>query len=54
MEREGSGELKHDGLESSVLEDTEEELILELGLCSSSLSLFLLVSEASKRLTCRV
>ena len=54
VEREGSGELKRDGLESGVLEDAEEELILELGLCSSSLSLFLLVSEASKRSTCRV
>ena len=33
---DGSGESKWAGLESIVLEDIEDQLVLELGLCSSS------------------
>ena len=39
---EGSGESKRAGLESIVLEDVEDQLVLELGLCSGSFSCFLL------------
>ena len=39
---EGSGELKRAGLESIVLEDVKDQLVLELGLCSRSLSCLLL------------
>lgn len=38
---EGSGELNHAGLDSIVLEDAEDQLVLELGLCSGSLSCLL-------------
>lgn len=36
------GELKHDGMESIMVEDMDDELLLELGLCSGALSLLLL------------
>ena len=39
---EGSGESKRAGLDSIVLEDVEDQLVLELGLCSGSFSCFLL------------
>ena len=39
---EGSGKSKRAGLESIVLEDIEDQLILKLGLCSGSFSCFLL------------
>ena len=44
--RDVSGVLKRDMLGSSVLEDMEEELVLELSFCSSSFDFFLLVSQA--------
>ena len=40
--RGGSGELKHAGLEWIVLEDAEDQLVLELDLCSGSLPSLLL------------
>ena len=39
---DGKGELKHDELESSILDDVEDKLILEPGLCSSSFRFLLL------------
>lgn len=54
MGRRGRGELKRDELESSILDDVEDELILELGLCSGSLALFLLVLNPAKDTCCRV
>ena len=48
MVAEISGMLKRDTLGSNVLEDVEEELVLGLNLCSSSLSFLLLVSEVFK------
>ena len=52
MVAEISGMLKRDTLELNVLEDVEEELVLELNLCSSLLSFLLLVSEAFKSASC--
>ena len=38
----GRGKLKHDGTDSIILEDVDDELVLELGLSSGTLGLLLL------------
>ena len=49
---DGKGELKRDELESTVLDDAEDELILDNSLCSRTLMLFLLGAEAAECARC--
>lgn len=49
---DSSRELKHNELRSKVLDDMEDELILELGLCSGPFCFLLLGTEAIENAGC--